>query len=465
MSITNPISIQYGDFTVGGSTQYQLLGPFVLEQSYPTLRLVFDVLITADDLDTLHTLSAALEDAFRVRLSPGDLLKINLGGSSSRTFTQGSTALNLEATSAKSGNPDTDYGTVRAYTVSISGELPADATGDDGLRDLQVLVERTPSRQHIVTMRGIYTATTSDNAQGNYRANFDTVADRYLGQIKGSATFELVEESETWDRHGASGTPAPNTAPFFRQYVELLENQDVGIRDAPEIRDHRFTFRNQSAYPGDAGGATRLRRVTGTFEAAVDIDETTDLGAVIDELVRPHVLQEFENEFSPQTFAVESFSAGRDRTGNRITATFEILFQGPNDGIVVEASTALQIREQRVIDYTAVHGGDELGMYADPGWAIVTRTWRRRLVVLGGFGPRRRLTADDGGGRLPRFGGVGGNDGPGNGGRVNSSGWNMIESVSDAEPFLIGEPGADQIEVTRLTESVTEQLTVSPRAR
>lgn len=464
MAIANPLSIEFGSFEVGGSTAYQILPSFVLEQSYPTLRLVFDVLITASDLEQLHTLSAALEAAFRKRLESGETLEIDLGGSKS-TYAQGSTILNCEAQSTKSGNPDTDYGTARVYTVAVSGELPADDSTDNGLRDLQVLVERTPSRQHFVTMRGIYTATDQGTAQANYASGFDAIAENYLSAVKGAATFELVEESETWDRHGASGTPAPNTAPFFRQYVELLSNQDVGIRDAPEIRDHRFTFRNMSAYPGDAGGATRLRRVTGTFECAVDIDETTDLGTVIEDIVRPHVESEFQSEFDPQVFAVESFSGGRDRTGNRITATFEIIYQGPSDGIVVEATTALTYREQRVIDYTPTHGGGELEMFADRGWVMFQRTWRRRLVVLGNFGPRRRLTQSNGDGGLPGFSGGAAGDAPTNGTRLNANGWNMIESVSDAEPFLIGEPGRDAIEVTRLTETVTEQFHQQPGVR
>lgn len=466
MAITNPFSIQYGDLTVGGSTSYELFGPHVLEKSYSALRLVFDVQVTAEDLATLQSLCDALEEGFRTRLTGGDLLRINLGSAASWTYTQGSTLLAAEASLTKSGDPSRDYGTTRGYTVSISAELPADATADAGLRDLQVLVERTPSRQHLVTMRGLYTSTTAGNARTNYENNFDTVAASYLTAIKSSAAFELVDENQTWDRHRVGTTPDPNLCPFFRQYVELLENQDVGIRDAPEIRDHRFTFTARTGYPGDAGGATRLRRVSGTFECAVDIDETTDLGMVIDDLIVPHVVAEFVSEFEPQQFALESFVSGRDRTGNRVVAQFEFVYQGPGDVLVVEVSTSLEYNETRVIDYTPSHGSGELEMDADPGWVIFTRTWTRSITAVGGFGPRRRLTAPATN-RLPDFGGtIGGVDGPDSSGSdLNESGWNKIRNVSSARPWVIGEPGKDQMDITLLTEAVTEQYHEQPGRR
>ena len=462
MSVTNPISIKYGDLTVGGSSAiYQIDGAFVKEQSYGTMRLAFDVIVLGETLADMEANAAVLEAGFRERLASGETLVITLD-TASQSWTQGGTLLNAEASATKSGDIQRDRGAQRAYTCVITAELPADATADAGLRDLEVLVEKTPSRQTIVTMRGIYTATTSGHAQALYQANFDAVASGYLSGIKSGATFELAEESSGYDRHRTGNAPNPNLCPFTRQYVELLANQEAGIRDSTTIRDHRFSFRDEESAPGDAGGATRLRRCTGNFDCAVDIDQTTDLRDVVENTIVPHVKAEFVAEFDPSQFAVERFTSGVDKTGSRISCTFDIVYQGQDDDIVVEVTTSVTYIEQRTIDYTPVHGPNEFGMKVDPGWATARRVWERTIKAVGSFPPVQRLTRDRQDRRLPSFGiELGGIGGPGGSG-LSATGWNLIESRSRSQPFMLGRPGQDQMPITILTEQVTEQYSEAP---
>ena len=122
MAVTNPFSIKYGSRTVGGATAYQLLGPYVIDKSYDAIRLVFDVFITADTAATIQSLSDDLETDFRTRLTAGDTLVIDTGAGTVWTYTVGQTILKVRASLAKAGNPDTDKGFSRAYTVSIEGE-------------------------------------------------------------------------------------------------------------------------------------------------------------------------------------------------------------------------------------------------------------------------------------------------------------------------------------------------------
>ena len=186
MAIPNSIQISYGSTTVGGSTPYQLHGPYILDKSFDQLRLVFDVIITSASQTGLQSLSEDLEDAFRERLTVGQRLIIGLGGSS-WTYVTGQSLLRPRASIVKSGNPDTDRGLSRAYTITINGELPADASIDNGLRDIELQVELSPSRQQTVTMRGVYTATSSGNAVRNYESNADGVASSYLSAVDNQA--------------------------------------------------------------------------------------------------------------------------------------------------------------------------------------------------------------------------------------------------------------------------------------
>jgi len=228
MAIPNKFEISYGDITVGGTTDYQLHGPYVLDKSFDQLRLVFDVIVTAESYADLKTVSEQLEDAFRARLTNGEELVISLDGFK-WTYTAGESLLRPRSSIVKSGNPDTDRALSRAYTVTISGELPADAAVDNGLRDIELQVELSTSRQQTVTMRGVYTATDSGDAVANYETNADGVASSYLSAIDSQATWELVAESYSLDREKDNSGPASHLCTFTRQYVQLLFNQSQSL--------------------------------------------------------------------------------------------------------------------------------------------------------------------------------------------------------------------------------------------
>jgi hypothetical protein len=82
MAVTNPFSITYGSRSVGGSNgTYQLHGPYVIEKHYDAFRLVFDVIVVGTSHADLKTQSDNLEIDFRKRLTHGQTLVINIGGS------------------------------------------------------------------------------------------------------------------------------------------------------------------------------------------------------------------------------------------------------------------------------------------------------------------------------------------------------------------------------------------------
>jgi hypothetical protein len=465
VGLPNPIAITYGGFTVGGTTGYQLLGPYVIDKSYDGFRLVFDVLITADTLGAVQGLSEALEDQFRRRLEVDEELVIDLGGVE-WVYHMGRTLLSVTAEITKTGNRDTDKGLSRAYTCVVTGEMPADQ--DNGLRDVKVMVSFSPSRQRTITMQGTYTATEDDDALGNYKANFDDVANGYLQLIDTQAKWELEAESSSLDRQRSGSSPLPHICEFTRQYLELLVDQSQGQRDDDQIKDHRVVFTDLSQNPADGqAGIRRLRRVVGTYDCSVDITKTTNLQDVFKNKVKAHLRQLFTTEFSPRTFCLEEQRIGYDETAKRISVQFQFLYQSSTGGNTIEVSESVSYQEQRSLDYTPVHGGDELAYDVDVGWATILRHWQRVVVSMGNETPKRRIAARPSAGAAGLFrdtiGGIAGPDAGGDRSGVSADGWNIVSSTSQVTPQYIGDPDSgQQIQISVLSEVVVERFHKKP---
>ena len=453
MPITNPWSITYGDVTVGGeSASFQINGPYSISKTFTTVQLSFTVIVVAEDYESLQARSDELETAFSKR---DEDFSIDLDGST-WTYTFGTDALNTTATISKPGTAEVDRGVARAYTCTIDAELPAD--DQDGLRDLRVRVNYTPSRQRIVTMTGTYTAQSGGTARDTYINGFDSEATTILSGLDGSATFELVNENHEEDRNN-------HVCSFSRDYVELLEDQLQGTRDANQIRDHRIAFTELFSSPGDSrAGVYRLRRVLADFSCAIDIEQTTDVKETYDSSVKEHLKQLFQSNFDPQIFAIEDERITYDETSKRLNAAVTFLYQKGGGNAMVEVSQSLTYREARNIDYTPVHGGDELDMYADNGWATIQRVWERTVVAIGNERPSFRIAGNPSFLVAGDFGQAvaGASDVLSTSSNIRSSGWNVISNESKVTDQWIGDPSDTQMKLFVLTETVVEQFSRAP---
>lgn len=451
MAVKNPWTITYasnvaspaaGEQVGGSSDVYLLHGPYVIEKTFETIRIVFDVVVVAETLneDTdggLQQLSDALETAFRKR---DRTIKIDLNGTA-WTYTFGTDILNTRASIDKSGDSETDRGLSRMYRVEVAGELPAD--DNDGLRDLSVSLDYAPGRQKRVAFEGVYTRYSGSSASAQYASDFDAEAATILTAIDGSATFELVDESFDRDRND-------HVCTFRRSYVELLVNQSAGSLDDTDIRDHEVTFTDLVAHPGDAGpDIPRMRRCIANYQCAIDIDQTTDLHTVYNNKVRDHIKSLFETNFEPSVFCVEDERVSYDETSKRMSAQLQFYYQTGSGQVVVEVSQTIGYRESRAIDYTPLHANSELAFVADPGWATIERVGTRVVTILGSQSPNRRI----GGGSGSRLSGMEG------GKKVTATGWNIISSNSVVESRWVGNPNDTQIQLSTLTETVVERLT------
>ena len=464
--------MSYGGFSVGGtSSSYQLHGPYVIEKTHEEFRLVFDVVVVAASYSALQNLSDRLEESFSKRLEHGEELSINIGGSSWR-YAQGTTLLNATARVVKTANPDTDRGFSRAYTVSIGGELPALTKA--GLRNVEVVVQSTPSRQRIVTMRGVYTATESTTAVESYQDEFDDEASVYLTAIDDDATWELVDESFSMDRNVTAGEPVSNTCEFSRQYVELLLEQSQNTLDDDDIRDHRVVFTDLSQHPGDnAEEIYRLRRVIATYDCAIspEVPSTTPR-EIYEEKVKPHIAALFQNNYNPQVFCVEDQRVSFDETSRRMSVSTQFLYQTEESEGLVEVSQSLTFRELRTLDYTPSHEPLELAAAVDVGFATVERIWNRTAIVVGDDAPKLRISRGPIKGPAGLFDaeiGAAGDKGPDATGafrEITKFGWNIIANTSQITDQWVGDPSSgEQIKLSILTETVVERFNIELGAR
>jgi len=453
MAVTNPFVITYAGQAVGGASDgYQLLGPYVIDRSYRTLRLVFDVIVVAASTTALKSASETLEVAYRKR---DEDLVVDMGGSTF-SFTAGTDYFNPVASIAKSGDPDTDRGFSRAYTVTIEAELPSDDVAG-GLLEIKYGVNFEPSRQRSVTVEGSYTATSGATASANYLAGATTTINSFLTALDAAAKWELDDEDYDTDRLDAN-------CQFSRQYTELLADQSSGTRDDTDIKDHRMIFTDLSQHPADSReGIQRLRRVIGSYDCAIDVEQSTDLYALFDDKVKDHVVELFESNFSPTVFAFEDRKISYDETTKRLSATLQFLYQKGDGDNVVEVSQSVAYREQRNLDYTPTHEPDELAYYVDVGWAVVERVWSRTALVLGDELPQRRI------GIKARYNEIGDFDSVGRlvfnaNEKVNQDGWNVVTNTSQVSEQWIGDPtdGREQLKLTAITETVVERLHYKP---
>ena len=92
MALDNPFSITYGSRTIGGTSDtYLLHGPYILDKSFSTLRVVFDCVVTASTHASLKSAADNVETDFSKR---DQSLVITLGSGNTFTYTHGSTLLN-----------------------------------------------------------------------------------------------------------------------------------------------------------------------------------------------------------------------------------------------------------------------------------------------------------------------------------------------------------------------------------
>lgn len=499
-SIPVPFKITYGPQSVGGnSAVYRLDGAHRESITFEELNLEFIVQVVGDSRTDFQNRCATLEEAFRERDQDLVIDLDNIAdpdGASTFTYLFGTDILNTRSNIQKTGDDDTDAGLSRAYAVSITGQLPSTDKNSSlltGLRDISFSLTYESGRQKRITFTGVYTATpaqlTPVRAAKQARQNFkdgttgaDAEAAAYFALVAAGDAMELVSEDFNEDRNN-------HTVQFKRTYIELLDDQTQGVRDAPEIRDHNFSMSESLDQPGDSGkNVFRLREVSAKYDCAIDIEVTTDPMAVFLDKIRPHLVARFKSEFSPQQFCVTRRLVDYDHTRKRLSVDMTFFYQKAGGENLTEISSSVRITELQNVDWTPTHENNRFAANIDIGWATRQRITTINSMVIGEETPKPRIesagggttTADatSGGGKggsrtanstgggaavLPAVPGGGAGFGlpdPGGGG-----GWIEISIDREATTHWLGDPDEQQLLVTKLAEQKTEQYFEKPKGR
>jgi hypothetical protein len=206
----------------------------------------------------------------------------------------------------------------------------------------------------------------------------------------------------------------------------------------------------------------------GSYDCAIDIDQTTDLQATYTNKVSPHVKALFLANFTPAVFCIEDQRVSYDETTKRLSASVQFLYQSEGGEALVEVSQSVAFREARNIDYTPTHENDELAAEADVGWTVLERVWSRTAIVVGDETPKLRIVESPRAGDAGLFvGPIGGQSGPDGASRVGVAreGWNVVNSTSQVDDRWLGDPNDEQIKVSVLTETVVERFHRRPGRR
>jgi len=455
MSLNSQVTITWAGTAYGGaSASKQIDGAYVMDRAYDHMRLTFNVILVGATAAARQTLAEALEVNFSKR---DEDLTVNVGGTSF-TFTAGTDYHNPTSSCTKTGQSMTDRGASVAYTCVVEANMPSTNPGT-GLVSLEPTVDYEVGRRALATLAGVYTRLSPAlSASDNYLdvGGADAEATTFLDSLgtPPTSSMELVDEQYTYDR-------LDNICQWTRQWQEILFNQVQGTLDSTKIRDHRVTFTETTQHPGDGKeGITRLRRVVGTYDCALDVRVATDVKATFESDVLPHIKAHFTSTFSPSEWCVEDHRHSYDETAKRMSVSIQFLFVPSDSGSqIIEIRQNSSYKELRTLDETPVHGGGEFEKYIDVGWASVERVTQRVVTAVGDMEPVRRL------GRTPPPGLIRplkfrGKEQPNY--KVPDTGWVVVNNISQVEDMWIGNPNENQIKTSILTETMVERFYEKP---
>lgn len=470
--VTRDFRITYGSYQVGGSTDRHLDGLMSVRENLGQFTVIFEVWLQRDAGADWATEKAAFEAEFRKR--DQRLLIENINDSTTlkdynpATAAGANTGQNIFAEWEKVGTEKKDTAHSTLYRVTITGDLPADQ--ESGQRDLEVEIDWSSSNRKTVTISGEYTALDDKTATEQYEDAIAAVMSSITSAIDASATWEYTRRNTKRDRND-------KVIRFRWVWVERLANQASGTLDHPSIRDSFLVWKRASDAPGDSSAdIRRLDRVTALFTCGVDKEVTTDLQALYDDVVLPHIEAELQSEFTVSQFGREVENRDLNEDENSITAvvTFLCAIDATD---VVSSSIRSRIIESGGIHYSPAWSGGIFDKYADQGHATRQRQAMRVAEVLGVIKPKERIgtgggsffgasfiNVDEAGNPTGTAQGTGGNGGlqPSGGSDVKKEGWNLVANDSETERVETG-IGPDKIVRTILIERTVEEWSELPR--
>ena len=396
-------TITYGSLSVGGSSARRIDRFMRWEEDYESGAIEFDVVTSASSDSAFNTEVNAIRDAFR---QPRQDLTVvqNTGGGDVTIISRkhsDNTGLDTYPEIITDGHP-ADTGRSHRFRIRISYGLPANNLSQNFRRTSSVDLSYSPSRQRTLTITGVYTANSTDGTTGSlaqYLAQIATYAAEVLALSQFSAaTFEKVGEPSIESNETYKVTT------FTQVYKEILFNQEVGVLNNAAIVDPQMLVTVSRTGPGDstAGGANvgvfggvgqtqtsgggsdiiRPSVVTVTYDAAIDVEVSSNLTNLWTSVIRPRMISAATSMTSlgakPGVIVLEE-DPGIDRPNNRISA--RMVFMCILSDIL---SQRIDVKDSRSPGRVLVgtYGPDPEVYYDFPGMSVRTRTISEQREIL-----------------------------------------------------------------------------------
>ena len=369
-AVTRELAIVYGSLTLGGSSStYLLTGTYSIRHGYGQLTVECSVVVVAATQAAFRTAYIALEDAIRL---PRQDLTITLG-SGSQSFTMAAnTGLNQEAVCSRSEAGSTfDTGMSRLYDVSITCELPADNTGDNGLATKTIDVMTDAADRALVTLNGSYTAIGVNSARAQYDAQI-------AGLISSTMTALSITNYETIQTDVAEDYA--NKIVNFRLAVqEILYPETGAATNDSRLKNVRLTITRQQTNQGNATTNVEVPiELSVGYGCDVDSAVTTDLETLWDTVIYPYMVDKAREVTEATTIAVISKNPQYNRSGNGIEATIGVIAYSAGALISHQISTVDD--ENYAIKLIPVWDGNPAAKIIQTGEANIIKTIREETV-------------------------------------------------------------------------------------
>lgn len=428
MPVTRELKIVYGTITVGAGTARQITEYYRHEEEFERGYFEFEFITTAATASAWETEINVLRDEFR---KPRLDLVVTLGSTDFLTRKHSdNTALDTAPRILKDGDP-ADTGRSRHFRVRIDYGLPADNVSADFRRYADTIVNFLPSRQKIITYRGVYTAESGGDttaALAQYREKINAAFLAVQTTVDAAATFETIGEPEV------TFNETNKVCEFEIVAKQVLENQRSGTLDDADIVDPILTIDRERWEPGDStagsigvvgvgaarhnfgplgntsggrgtatagttptpGGTTITQRrpikITIHYECNINVENTKDLDSKYLNTIRPFIIG-FAKSTSKMGPGVSGALILRDSFqpdyyNNRIVADLEMIAYSGDDvfqnRITFNVSTEYGRRLVPVLD------GKPFSFYDYPGPATrVARSTQRYSQPVGSADPQK----------------------------------------------------------------------------
>lgn len=316
------LKITYAGLTIGkdqADSSYNLTDKYRISHSYTEFSVSFEVVVSNSTRASFLTAESTLLTAYR---KPDQAVVVNLNGTDRHNYDPSSnTGFNARATCVKLAGPEDTANSAR-YRCSVTIQLPADLSGRSGRQSSTVTVDTTPSGKRSITIDGVYTALSSNDAAAQYAAAADTYCSSVLTDVGG--TYNLLPESYSYDDQD-------KVLRFRRVYQEVYKAESVSATDNAAICDQKLVVERsdtQESGPWGEGGwdrkVTPLQRIRVSYSCSVKSAQTTDLKALYEGTVLPHITNQV-SALTGGTLVRVGDSPSFDLGENRLAATVDYL--------------------------------------------------------------------------------------------------------------------------------------------